>query len=99
MCIACKHEAAAQDMRAHLVQGWEVLLCSLGVHRGGATCHLQHPGGRVVTPPDGGYPLEALQVLNQIAALHTQHAKVGQLHQKCIAGLEMLSVQVLGSLS
>ena len=60
----------------YLVDSREVLLGGLDVVGGGATCHLQHPGGGVVAPLDGGYPLKALQVPNQVAALMAQHAKV-----------------------
>jgi len=37
-----------------------------------------------VAPLDGGYPLKALQVPNQVAALMAQHAKVGQLHRASV---------------
>ncbi len=37
-----------------------------------------------MAPLDGGYPLKALQVPNQVAALMAQHAKVGQLHRASV---------------
>lgn len=78
--IASKWDSKQQGV-THLVGGREVNLGSLDPGGGCAPCDLQHPGGRVVTPLDGSHPLETLQVIDQVAALMPQHAKVCQLHQ------------------
>ena len=65
---------------SHLVDCREVKLGGLDPGGSGSPCHLQHPGGWVVPPLDGGHPPILLQILDQVAAFMPQHAKVCQLH-------------------
>lgn len=70
-----------------LVSSREVNLGCLDSRGGCTTSDLQHPGGRVMPPLDGGHPLKPLQVLDQVAALMPQHAKVRQLQQQTCSAL------------
>lgn len=86
-----KTRAKQQQGQCHLVSSRKVDLGGFDSRRGCATSDLQHPGGRVVTPLDGGYPLKPLQVLDQVAALVPQHAKVCQLQpHTCSAKADIL---------